>query len=320
MSLLGDFLLGPTALTIMSQAIKQKAPMGIVAPDMEGTTLTGIDDQGNAIQTFDFLLPTPLPAGSEVAVAVVESQPSGKPMQKFTLNDGPPNFDTIYEFADVPNVDFPAGFDKTSANNSNNIVINNIMGDANGKTAMQAVPDKAKAAIDPAEITAAYAQANNLQKKEIEDQLKNVDANLDQEMKGIVNKTSKKQDGSRTSREHHEWKYCCVLSNNFSLLNPGGWTYDLVYVGPDPLPTKVGVDPSSSAVPPYYKWIEYEALRKVLNAVKRSRRLRTQCNAKKLWEAEGLANKEQAIRTSLEGDTEFTTNHAILVATADFTT
>lgn len=272
------------------------------------------DDQGNVI-AYGIMPADPVTPGTEFVAT------------KKTV-DGVPDVDVI-SLVEPPgtelfNMTFEPVFEslpepvKKQAEDAVTITINNLNNVSGGKAVVQGLPDAAKSIADPAQNETIYNASNETEQKIIADLSTKNDLPMTAAMKKAVKKIGKRQDHSRVSKEYHEWKYCCVDSNNFSLLaglNDG----PITYTGPDALPTAAGVDPSSSAVPPYYKWIEHEELREVMKIVRRYRRLRSQCGGKALWTEQGFASKLAAIQFDLNGDTvNYEPLYTILVATSDF--
>lgn len=121
-----------------------------------------------------------------------------------------------------------------------------------------------------------------------------------------------KHDRARTSMEYHEWKFNLVdTGKNWELVHNGIVTpTGIDYIGPGP------VAPNDS--PPWYKWIEHENLRKIMNLVKKYRRIRSACGGKALWQEQGFATKELAITDDVNNDSNYATWASALKATADF--
>jgi len=316
--LLDDAVLTIEAASALYKLQKVTGPLFGVIQQPTKKTFVGLNADGNAIMAFEPADITPLPANTEITVTDAVSEPSGTPYQKYTLNSGAPNFDSLYEFGEIPEIDIPAGVDQTAATNNFNVVINNVSKDVVGKPALKALPDKAKSAIDPDDIDATYNTSDQAQKIALETALEQSDVPMNKQLKGIVNKTSRKQDGSRTSKEYHEWKYCCVLSNNYGLLTDLGTGQSVSYNKTDAVATADGVTPVLSTVPPYHRWIEFPELRQACNLVKKLRRLRGRCGGEALWKDQGFATKEAAIKSDLEASTDWDTLRAALGAYTAF--
>lgn len=187
-----------------------------------------------------------------------------------------------------------------------------------GKAALKTVPEQVSNSLPKQELENAYSAAQPVYKNAVGKMASAADVPMTKAMKKAVSGTSKKQDGSRTSREYHEWKYCCILSNNYSILRNLATGKSINYEGVDPETTAVGVDPSSSTVPPYHAWVQYEDLRKACNLVKKIRRNRSRCGGLELLQDQGFADKTAAISNDLENSAEWDTLRAALDAFADF--
>jgi len=125
---------------------------------------------------------------------------------------------------------------------------------------------------------------------------------------------SARADGSRTSLEYHEWKFNCISTGkNWRILHENQWhggSGVLEYIGAD------GISPFDS--PPYHIWVKYEEFRKLINLVKRYRRLRSRCGGRALWQEQGFASRDEAIVDDLAGDADAQALGTTLGATSDF--
>lgn len=125
---------------------------------------------------------------------------------------------------------------------------------------------------------------------------------------------SQRSDGSRTSLEYHEWKFCCVDPGKHNQLffenEVKDGSYPFQYADTD------GIGPFKA--PPYYIWIKHEDYRKLINLSKRFGRLRGACGGKALWINQGFASKELAIVDDIVNSSEAQTLMTNLLATGDF--
>lgn len=124
-------------------------------------------------------------------------------------------------------------------------------------------------------------------------------------------------DGSRTSMEYHEYKHNVRISavgkpiSNAQIAFDQLGFYSIEYIGTDPVDTYY---------PPYFAWVQYEEYRKMINIIKKYRRLRGKCGGKDLWEQQGHASKTAAIADDVENDSEYQTLHGVLDLTSDWQT
>jgi len=268
--------------------------------------------------TEDGLLITPLPAATNADWELTKKTPSGSTTEidVMELKDGAGN---IYAALGLnmkdglwDEVEFEAG--KVGLKKFET----EIKADPNGKALLKKLPDAVKASVDTGAMESAYSGAQDVMQEAMKNLANKTGVPVGKNLKKVFSSTAYKQDSARTSREHHEWKYCCIDSNNFSIMTDIGSPWTLNYVGGGGLPTSTGVVPAISTAPPYHKWIEHENLRKVVNLVKKFRRLRTKCGSTALWEEQGFANKSAAIKQDLASSAEYQALHALLVATSDF--
>jgi len=125
---------------------------------------------------------------------------------------------------------------------------------------------------------------------------------------------SARADGSRTSLEYHEWKFCC--------LEPGKhWItlHETLYATQGQgLKATAGNRIGPHDAPIYALWVKHEDFRKLVNIVKRFNRLRSRCGAKALWAEQGFQDREEAVCNDLSLDSETQALLAALQGTADF--
>jgi hypothetical protein len=199
--------------------------------------------------------------------------------------------------------------------------LNALARDDTGKTLLKDLPDEEKQQHDTPAKDSAYNNATSVGKKAVQKLLKYpTDAPTDNVKKAVAVATGK-QDRSRVSKEYHEWKYCCIDSNNASILQDGaGMTNALLYTGSGALSTADGVTPPGAGImPPYHKWIEYEDFREIMKIVRRYRRMRGRCGGKALWQEQGFATKIAAIQDDVDGDADYLSHRSALLAfTADW--
>lgn len=270
---------------ITGNIIGKKVPLGTI-PETYEWTFTGFD---------------PPPGQNIKKTAVLKDQATGDPLLVLgTLDAG-----TIVDPGQQ------AAFNDT---------VNQLVNDDVGKVALDDLPEATKVAVDTEAKEAEYAAAEPANKLAADKVQNETQSFATDETKKAAKKSAGKHDAARVSREHHEWKYCCIDSNNYSLLLgvDSFGPLSLKYTGPQAMSTKTGVDPAASDAPPYFIWIKWPEFRDVMKVVRRFRRLRGGCGGKALWTEQGFATKLAAIQDDIKGDADYIAAHAILIADTDW--
>lgn len=186
-----------------------------------------------------------------------------------------------------------------------------IQGTPEGRAALRDGTEATRQTNDVEENSTQATQATQEQREALNRvQGGNAPLPLNNEGRAAIRRTGA-ADGSRTSKEEHEWRFNCVdTGKNWIMCTLVTNNKGIGYTGSDPT--------SPFGAPGYHKWIEHPDFRKAINRVKAVRRARGRCGGKALWEEQGFATKDDAIASDLETDTDFQDARTVLIATADF--
>lgn len=268
---------------ITGNIIGKKVPLGTI-PETYEWTFTGFDP----------------PEGQNIKkVAVLKDTATGDPLAVLgTLDAG-----TIVDPGQQ------AAFNDT---------VNQLVNDDVGKVALDDLPEAAKVAVDTEAKEAEYAAAQPANKLAADKVQNETQSFATDETKKAAKKSAGKHDAARVSKEYHEWKYCCVDSDNWAIMKTLTGGVSIQYIGSDGVTQKTGITPVSPA-PPYYQWVKLDSLRELFKILRRYRRLRGSCGGKALWAEQGYATKIAALQGDLENDSPGWTDAITeLHALADF--
>lgn len=240
-------------------------------------------------------------------VITIINEPSGANVQQ-EVQIGPAGGPPDARFGLIRIADQPAGNAGATASDFESIAVQD-----GGNSALRAMRDAVEATPSQAEVEQSMLSGGGEQQQAI---ARAARAGLRPRV-GLQRQNQRLgslADRSRTSMEYHEWAHNVRVTSppqpiSNAELASTEVAVILKYVGPDPI---------SPDLPPYHAWVQYEDYRKLINIVKKYRRLRSACGGKALWAEQGFASKTAAIADDCANDSEYTSLHSALVATADW--
>lgn len=171
--------------------------------------------------------------------------------------------------------------------NITNNVMNFLSRDANGKTALNDLPEAVKHATDPQHLQQAYDAGQQYNRDALAQRDPILSTQLTPETVRDLRRIRRKHDGSRISKEVHEWRYCIRSSGDRPYVEHYAENFRLVYT-----PVFTG-DPD---YPKYGEWCDTDSLREMFVWYRRIKRSYSTCGSKRLWEQQGFASKREAIQ------------------------
>lgn len=166
------------------------------------------------------------------------------------------------------------------------ITLNNITKELNGPSLVQKLSKAAAASVPPDNVTQAITDTPNYYADDIAKAAQDGVLPKPDELKKQIQKQFGKHDGSRVSKEHHEYLYCIHKSKYWpDYVDLFAVTeFTLTYVGP-----------GANARPTFGEWVDLPNLRTLFKIVRRFNRQASACGGKALWVEQGFASKNIAV-------------------------
>ena len=177
---------------------------------------------------------------------------------------------------------------------------NAVAAEPDGPSVLSSLPDTVLDAADDPSRNVAYDAANAPNRAAIHEYLNRPATAPTRYVRRAVIIANGRQDRSRVSKEYHEWRYCVVTSGDYERIATFAAGKGIAYVGADKL-----ILESTAWAPPYHRWIQFDDFRELIKIYRRFKRARNSCGGKNLWSDQGFADKEAAIKSDCENDTEF---------------
>lgn len=183
--------------------------------------------------------------------------------------------------------------------------------DTNGNAALKKLPTAAKEGNKSTADKGDYEGADGYSQKAYEKAVKGEPMPVADDAKKAVNQATTKSDGSRISKEYHEWDYCINKSGDWDVIDSYTTaSISLTYTGE-----------SGATKPTWGDWVDLPDLRELFKIYRRYKRLRGACNGKALWEAQGYTSKINAISNDILNDPNWTSvRDALVAASSKFST